>query len=881
MNKRLPVLLLCLVMLACLIPPAGSAAALLPAFPGAEGAAMYITGGRGGDVYTVTSLEDYRSGEEPIPGTLRYGLTKVANNRSKATVIVFDVSGTIHLKEKIKTNVYNLTIAGQTAPGDGIAIGGYSVSLGGENVIIRHIRFRGGFAELDDTFSPNGPRMLIDHCSFSWSTDEVLSTKDRSSITVQWSIISNSLNMSIHDKGSHGYGGIWGGTNMSFHHNLIANNNSRNPRLDRDFRLEKDAPLLFDLRNNVIYNWGGNSGYGGENATGVNVVNNYYKAGPATFDDVKSRVFNPWSEQPGSYYIEGNAVEGYPQISADNWAGGVQPEYGLGTMNRLEEPVAITFKQADGTIVPTPVATDSAEEAYEKVLRQAGAVLPKRDSLDARIVSDVRLGLGKFANTPEGDGGFPALKEEARPAGYDSDGDGMPDAWELAQGLNPNDPEDGKADSGSGYTHLENYLNAIAGSGSANPDVAIASPTPNEMIRSGEDIVIEASASDSDGTVTKVEFSYYDTTTMKLHALGEATSAPYTYTWRGAPEGTHYLYAKATDDTGTQTLSSLVVVHVNGTGGIEPWSSLDIGEVSLPGTASAANGGADYTIKGSGKIGASGDGLHSADSFHYMYREVPGDAELIGSVGFQSPSEYDDGAKAGLMIRQSLDDDAPFAMMTVMKEKYYGTRIHLLVRSAQGGLVVSEAQRELELPALMKIAKYGDEIKGYVSKDGGAEWEEIGSVPFETAAPVYMGMAVDAAKSTNNFDYYNASLFKNTELRVDGTGGGDPFTAVARVTDAAGEAVHTLEPGQSIFASASFHNNSQIDKNAVLVLALVDADNRMASYTYSVERMEGQGTKELEASFRLPADLAGYRVQAFVWDSLDGKQLISNISTLP
>ncbi|MGQ7888748.1 hypothetical protein [Paenibacillus sp. WC2504] len=217
--KKIIAMLSFLFIVASLVPSLAAAAEPIPAFPGAEGAAMYITGGRGGDVYEVTSLDDYTSSETPIPGTLRYGLAKVANSNAKSTVIVFRVSGTIHLKEKIKTNVYNLTIAGQTAPGDGIAIGNYSVSLGGSNIIIRYLRFRGGFAELDDTFSPNAPKMMIDHCSFSWSTDEVLSSKDKSSITVQWSIISNSLNMSIHDKGAHGYGGIWGGTNMTFHHN--------------------------------------------------------------------------------------------------------------------------------------------------------------------------------------------------------------------------------------------------------------------------------------------------------------------------------------------------------------------------------------------------------------------------------------------------------------------------------------------------------------------------------------------------------------------------------------------------------------------------------------------------------------------------------------
>jgi hypothetical protein len=876
MIKSLTITVLCLLMFAGMIPVEVSAAAPIPAFPGAEGAAMYITGGRGGDVYEVTSLEDYTSKEAPIEGTLRFGINK-ANNRSKSFVIVFRVSGTIHLKEKIKTNVFNLTIAGQTAPGGGIAIGNYSVSLGGENIIIRYIRFRGGFAELDDTFSPNAPKMIVDHCSFSWSTDEVLSTKDKKSITVQWSIISNSLNMSIHDKGAHGYGGIWGGTNMTFHHNLIANNNSRNPRFDRDFRLEKDAPLLFDLRNNVIYNWGANSGYGGENATGVNVVNNYYKAGPATFDNVKKRIFNPWSEQPGNYYLEGNYIEGYPNISADNWAGGVQPDFGLGSVTRLDTPVEIKYTNTDNTVLTTSVATDSAVDAYDKVLGNAGAVLPVRDSLDARIINDVREGLGKFANSPDGDGGFPSLAETAWPNDNDNDHDGMHDDWEAAHGLNPSNAADGKADSGDGYTNLEKYLNSIVGGGSNNPIVFISSPATNAMMNENDDISIEASASDSDGTVSKVEFSYYDTKTMKLNRLEELTSAPYKFTWKNAPEGTHYLYAKATDNTGTQTLSSMVIVHVNGTGNITPWTSNDIGTVKIPGTASSS--GNILTVKGSGEIGASSDGIHSADAFHYMYRDIAENAELISTISFESPSEFDNNVKAGLMIRQDLTADSPFAMMTVMKEENYGIRAHFLARSAKGELVVSATKPNIELPALLKISKYGNDVKGYISIDKGASWELVGSAVLTN--PIYMGMAVDATKSTNNFDYYNSSTFENTKLLIDKVDG-DIFTVGdVQMSNFDGEAIHTLNPLEDVSVSAQFINNSETDKNAVLAIVLIDPENTIASYSYSNESVTGLGTKVINTTFKMPQNPSGYKLQAFVWDSIASKKLISNIVALP
>jgi hypothetical protein len=870
--KKIIAILSFLFIVASLVPSLAAAAEPITAFPGAEGAAMYITGGRGGDVYEVTSLEDYTSSETAIPGTLRYGLAKVANSNAKSTVIVFRVSGTIHLKEKIKTNVYNLTIAGQTAPGDGIAIGNYSVSLGGSNIIIRYLRFRGGFAELDDTFSPNAPKMMIDHCSFSWSTDEVLSSKDKSSITVQWSIISDSLNMSIHDKGAHGYGGIWGGTNVSYHHNLIANNNSRNPRLDRDFRLEKDAPLLFDLRNNVLYNWGANSGYGGENATGVNVVNNYYKAGPATFDDVKNRVFNPWSEQPGNYYIEGNYVDGYPGISANNWAGGVQPEYGLGTVNRLQSQVAITYKNTDGTTVDTSVTTDSATDAYGKVLEHAGAILPKRDSLDARIVNDVRNGLGKFANTPDGDGGFPALTESTLSADYDSDHDGIPNSWETANGLDVNSAADGKADSGDGYTHLEKYLNSLLGNGSSNPAITITSPSANAMLQANQDIVIDATASDSDGAVSKVEFSFYDTKAMKLIPLGTVTSAPYTYTWTNAPEGTHYLYAKATDNSGTQTLSSMVVIHVNDASGIGTWTSADIGTVTLPGSSSVTEeGSSTFIVKGTGEIGATDDGIQSSDAFQYTYRDMAGDMELSSTINFQNPSEYDNGVKSGLMIRQDLTADSPFAMITVKKEEYYGSRIHFMSRSAQGELVVSTAKPNVTLPALLKISRYGNEVKGLISIDGGANWEVVGSVTLDLPNHAYIGMAVDATKSTNNFNYYNSSMFENTKLRTDNITGAVFSTGNLLLNEDDGD------PSVSV----QFNNRSELDKNGVLVIALYDADENIVNYSYSSDLVEGQGIRALTATFQLPLHAVGYKLKAFVWDQLASKQVISNVAELP
>ncbi|UUZ96442.1 hypothetical protein LJK87_20340 [Paenibacillus sp. P25] len=307
----------------------------------------------------------------------------------------------------------------------------------GTNTIVRYIRFRGGISALGDTADIAGDNIIVDHCSFSWSTDETLSLKEHKNITVQWSIISDSLNQSIHGKGAHGYGGIWGGTNVTYHHNLIVNHSSRNPRFDRQAKPDL-YPTKIDYRNNVVYNWGFNSAYGGEQATAINMINNYYKPGPSTFNGVRTRIVNPSSQTAGTWYIDGNMIEGYPEHSADNWWKSVQPDYGLDSVIRLDKP-AVLPDSADP--IGGPVMTDTAAAAYEKVLQSAGAVLPKRDSLDARIISDVKNGKGKIVNTIESDGGLPVLYSVTAPA--DSDHDGMPDDWETAHGLNPGDPADG------------------------------------------------------------------------------------------------------------------------------------------------------------------------------------------------------------------------------------------------------------------------------------------------------------------------------------------------------------------------------------------------------------------------------------------------------
>jgi hypothetical protein len=416
-----------------------------PAFPGAEGFGKYTIGGRGGRVIEVTNLNDAG------PGSFR-----AACEAEGPRTVVFRVSGTIALESELKIRNPYITIAGQTAPGDGICIKNYQVEFETQHLIIRYMRFRPGDekGKEQDGFGGEGDHIIIDHCSVSWGIDETLSINKASNLTVQWCLVSESLTNSIHKKGRHGYGGLWGGPGGSFHHNILAHHSSRNPRASGN-----EESGLLDFRNNVIYNWGFNSAYGGE-LWPRNWINNYYKSGPATSEDVRDRIFLQ-KDPRGKMYCDGNFVAGFLEISANNWAGGVDfaPD---------GEATEATLR-VNTPYVVAPVRTDSAEHAYEAVLKDAGCSL-QRDPVDRRIIHEIASGTAQFGATYGGGGkglidsqrdvgGWPEL--ESTPAPLDTDHDGMPDAWELAEGLNPQDATNGSAYGEDGYTNLERYLNSL------------------------------------------------------------------------------------------------------------------------------------------------------------------------------------------------------------------------------------------------------------------------------------------------------------------------------------------------------------------------------------------------------------------------------------
>lgn len=439
-----------------------------------EGGGASVTGGDGGSVYRVSRLDDELDPNtgRPMAGTLRYAITQTGARR-----ILFTTSGTIHLKNELRIKTGSLTIDGQSAPGDGICIADYPLVVNASNVIVRFIRVRLGDVsntEFDAVSVNDSKGVMLDHLSCSWSVDECVSCYGNEDFTMQYCLISESLKNSVHGKGNHGYGGIWGGSNASFHHNLLAHHDSRNPRFDHDYVNRMAGPI--DFVNNVVYNWGGNSAYGGEGSTNggggrhINFVNNYYKPGPATKSGVKGRLLNPTtrcsnctdacggSVSPGKFYLAGNYMYGSDKVTNDNWQG-VYPD----------DPSKKELCKASARWTDRMTALlneQTAQDAYETVLAKAGCSLV-RDEVDKRIVEEVREGTFTYRGSngssnglidTQGDvGGWPTLK--AAKQALDTDYDGIPDEWESQFGLNPNDPNDARAITlVTGHTNLDVYM---------------------------------------------------------------------------------------------------------------------------------------------------------------------------------------------------------------------------------------------------------------------------------------------------------------------------------------------------------------------------------------------------------------------------------------
>lgn len=417
----------------------------LPAFPGAEGFGANTVGGRGGRVLFVTTLDDYNPKAKkstPIAGSLRASL-----EAEGPRTIVFRVSGVIALQAPLRISQPFVTIAGQSAPGGGVCLKAFGCSVETHDVVIRHLRFRPGDVAqkpLDALSVYQAQNVILDHCSAGWSVDETLSVTGAgcTNVSVQWCLIAESLNHSVHAKGEHGYGSlVRTDGDISYHHNVYAHHGTRCPRPGT---YGEPRGIVFDFRNNLIYDWRGPAGYSSEDKATLNYLGNYLKPGPSTRDTKKHRAFSVGGPAT-KMYVAGNYLVGADEANRDNW---LMIEHHT-PETRLAEPLPVAAVQ-----------TDPAESLPDKLLPQVGATLPRRDAADVRVIEQIRRGTGRIIDSQSEVGGWPTY--DAAPPPADGDDDGMPDDWERQHGLDPANAADGPADrDGDGYTNLEEYLNQI------------------------------------------------------------------------------------------------------------------------------------------------------------------------------------------------------------------------------------------------------------------------------------------------------------------------------------------------------------------------------------------------------------------------------------
>lgn len=849
------------VMLALALLPPFSAAAdseeRLLAFPEAEGGGKYTQGARGADeieVYHVTNLND--SGE----GSLREAVSEPGR------IVVFDVSGIIELESKLTFDSDNVTVLGQTAPGDGITITGYDAEVRANDIILRYLRIRPTDSQGGEPDGLGGRwvhDVIIDHCSVSWGVDEMLTiyagsceSEDKtpsSNITVQYCLSAESLRMSSHIKGAHGYGGIIGGTNATYHHNMFAHNDSRNPRFDRNL-------VSTDMVNNVIYNWGNNSAYGAEpysynkqeefsdpeHVSNINIRNNYYKYGPSTRGDVRYKIFEATNDGSVMYdnevlrsnaYINGNYVFGSEELTADNTAS-EESVMNRDMLNLLDEPVSMGEYE---------ISIDSAADAFYDVIMNAGATLPRRDAVDARIAADALSGTGRIINQEEEVGGLTGIESETRVFE-------IPAEWKAENGMGDAEPEDIAP---SGYTWIEEYVNDWTAQQAepSNPSITVHSPAvayyENTMDKTGgrgfwtvadenEGVVYSITAEAAEGTeIVKTEI--YDGTEL-------------IYTFEGSKidqrlmlePGTHYLTSKAYNDRGEKTASDTSIVYVTGANGT---GLKEIGQTAYPGeSAKWTNDGITY-IGGSGRIGG------TADSFGFDAGYTNGDFSY--TVKIEDIPKYENGVLCGIMFRESMEENSRFIMISDSWKKY-GENIIAEARTDEGGESETLWFKDTEgneiknsgsydtekypLPEYLRIERSGDTLRLSVS-DSGTDFTDNVRQPMEfdisgwsgTAA---VGLAVDSMNGRSSEG--------NPQL---------PYYTIAGFSDISTDGVHenryTLEWGET---SVSVNAVTDLRANAVLV----QYDGTGKAETVSKENIELYAGES--AKFDAPA---GTRVYIF------------------
>ena len=734
----------------------------LLAFSTAEGGGKYTTGARGAEnveVYHVTNLND--EGE----GSLRDAVSK------SGRVVVFDISGIITLKSKLTFDAPNITVLGQTAPGDGVTITGYDAEVKADNIILRYLRIRptdSQGAEPDGLGGRWVKNVIIDHCSVSWGVDELLTLYAGSlekegktpsqNVSVQYCLSAESLRMSNHIKGAHGYGGIIGGTNATYHHNLFAHHDSRNPRFDRNLKST-------DMVNNVIYNWGNNSAYGAEPysynkqeeysnpdyVSNINIRNNYYKSGPNTKPEIRSKIFEATNDESVTYkgellksnaYISGNYVYGDEAATKDNTKD-EDTVYNQKALNLLKTPVDMGEYE---------INIETAENAYETTLASVGASLPRRDAVDARIVNDVKNGTGRIINKSEEVGAFAGIESETRVFEIPAD-------WKAAHNMA------GASDADiapSGYTWIEEYVNewTDAQNAPSNPEITVISPQTANTELTGD-------KTDGKG------FWLVTDTDKQINYKAEATNAVKTELYDNAvllkeynggsvddyislKAGTHYLTLLAYGENGEKTMSDTAIVYVTDGDAIT-----EIGETSYPNKSYTWNDNGKTYISGSGKIGG------TSDSFAYKGEQKTGD--FVYTVRIDEIPKYENGALAGIMVRENMDENSRMVMLSDTWKKY-GENIIIPQRTEKGGELTIDYMPDSEgnpvsnagsydtnkypMPKFTRVERTGDKLILSVS-DNGTDWNNNTRQPVTIdisgwSDTLNVGLAVDSVNGYSN-----------------------------------------------------------------------------------------------------------------------------------
>lgn len=830
-----------------------------PAFPTVEGGGTYSQGGRGtadkpADVYVVTNLTD--SVSNPQPGSFRYGLERrdrADGDKNYPRIITFAVGGVINIDPEAskggrRFNIgSNTTILGQTAPGEGITVYGGSAKFNGENIIARYIRFRLGEGYDQDAATATGENIVIDHCTFSWGVDECFTAKDIINSSIQYNIIANSLAfpnktgiMNSNDdvnsgesEAKHGMGSILNGSDVSYTHNLWANHGTRNPRFEGGFTYNSIAyGNKLEFSNNVIYNWGHNSGYGGEKGSGnTNMVGNYYKPGPNTLAKVNTRIFDV-DGNTSKYYFKDNVMTSSNEVTSDNKAG----FYEITDSYILSFPVELQ----------NPYIAESAEEAYNAVLDGVGASYA-RDAQDARLVNEVKSGTGSFINNEFEAGGIGTAEQKNTDSPADTDKDGIPDEWEISHGLNPNDAGDAvlistdETKSYCGYTNVEIYANDLLGEWSESTITLTAPENPSLSINgfsylTDGDMVLNPTENGvanrtvfkgNTYSVMKSVTGVYDSFKILLNDRVIAENTDKFTIPADLDDGMYYLSLFASGEKGSGISSSVLITVVDPSAknsNLDGFTSADIGTAGADGS-DYYNGDANELVStGAGHIGIlNTSSTQAPDAFHFNHKEVTGDFTFTAQVDNLAKLDYMQ--QSGLMVRGSLDPASEFYMpsLTYIKgEDYEGLtdiagnsvkakNIRTMARKTDGGNV-TYTNNMLGIPAVRvdqtpnhgwaRIERKGQEVTLSASLDGNT-WYIMDTFTTTLPKKAYVGFAVDAAQDTMSLVRYNAAKFSNISLIEGGKdiqdnvpGDADSDSQIT-VSDAVRVMLYVLNPEKS------------------------------------------------------------------------------------